>query len=72
MRIEDVSLLVFQEMMKKKKDIVKEQYNESLESFRKQAIADHLDKIDFCLKQIEEFIISLADDENAQIEKHST
>lgn len=72
MKIEDVSLLVFQEIMKKKKDIVKEQYKESLEWFRKEAIADRLEKIDFCLKQIEEFIIGLADDENAQNEKHST
>jgi hypothetical protein len=31
MKYENVSLLVFQELMKKKKEIVKEQYNESLE-----------------------------------------
>lgn len=72
MKYENVSLLVFQELMKKKKQIVKEQYNESLESFRREAIADQLDKIDFCLKELDLFLEWLADDENAQNEKHST
>jgi len=72
MKYENVSLLVFQELMKKKKEIVKEQYNESLEWFRKEAIADQLAKIDFCLKELSLFIEQLADDENAQNEKHST